>query len=306
MARTATTTAANDSIHRQLPLQTTLDSDFIYHNLHRIAPEAVLSHTASSSGDVYSFGVMAYQLLTSEDLDVERESVDPLSDVHRHVTTDFPSLLERMSCLSRRSAPQHLIDIVHICLAKNADIRYPTMAALSSDLRMLIRELSFSADLDFQPGEISELSRFSLPMRPLNCADHLGLLDEAHAALVQSRFTATDPRRVFTVYGLSGSGKSCLVDFWTNFGIVALIGRAKLDERLNSPMSSFIQTFESLLAALLLDPTEDPEIWRNQIRSSLGGQYPSLLALLSQDSRRLLEETELSSGPASATVNALL
>jgi serine/threonine protein kinase len=81
-------------------------------------------------GDVYSFGIMLYQMLTAE-LPFEGQSDKEFEQLHKNAPV--PQLTDK-----------HVIfaDVVNTCLAKNPDDRYQDFQALRDDLAGIYRQLT--------------------------------------------------------------------------------------------------------------------------------------------------------------------
>jgi hypothetical protein len=293
-----------------------LTDAFIRRNLRYLSPGAASGRRVSTVGDIYSFGVLAYELLTGSAIDGGPESpdeadVDLLADIHRHITSEIvPPIvyLQREAAFGAVTAelpPQQLSDIVMKCLAKDLDERYATLDALAYDLRKLAQICRVGGDLSrFVVAEVDGLARFHLPRRPVYRDAELSALDQAFAGVASApAITSEDERppptpvystRVLTVWGLSGSGKSQIVTGWlsdleaADGGSRCFVGYSKLDEHMQKPLASFVQIFESLLDRVLTDPKEDPKEWNKKIRYALGHQFSVFHSLLSSDVRKLV------------------
>lgn len=286
-----------------------LSDSFIRKNLRYLAPEVASSRRPSALGDIFSFGVMAYEVVTGSTLDggpdsPEAADIDLLIDIHRHLTIDITPPDEHL----RREAalggfkpalpPSQLSDIIMRCLQKNVDERYSSLDGLSYDLAKLAQICTSRGDLDrFAIGEVDQLSKFTLPRTPIHRKAELDALDRALATVCGTPSQNNSPHlvtRVLNLWAPSGSGKTRLVHHWaqkvefSNQGKDCLIGYAKMDEHSQKPLSSFVQIFQSLLDRVLTDPKEDVKVWNKSIRDTLGNQYPFFLSLLSNEVRSLV------------------
>jgi serine/threonine protein kinase len=211
-----------------------LTDAFILKNLRYLSPGAASGRREAAVGDIYSFGVLAYELLTGSAIDGGPESpdeadVDLLADIHRHITSEIVppiAYLEREAAFGAITAelpPKHLSDIIMKCLAKDLDERYASLDALAWDLRKLSQICREGGDLGkFVVGETDDLARFHLPLRPVYRDAELSALDQAFAEVASAPAASSDVlsptpvymTRVLTVWGLSGSGKSQIVTGW--------------------------------------------------------------------------------------------
>lgn len=291
-----------------------LSDTFIRKHLRYLAPEAVTSRRASPTGDIYSFGVLAYELITGSTIDggpdsPNSEDVDLLTDIQRHVTAPItpPDVyLKRMADLGMYRPilpPSQLSDIIMLCLARDAEERYGSLQSLTYDLRKLAQICKQGGDLNkFKVGDVDRMSRFGLPLMPIDREKELEMLDKVFKQVSRkttepsSSSHSTQSSRTINVWGLSGSGKSRIVEFWVDKlergsdSVPCLVGNAKLDEHINKPLSSFVQIFQALLDRVYTDPKENPKEWNKSIRETLGTQFPIFLSLLSADFRRIVSD----------------
>ncbi|KAK4686974.1 hypothetical protein P7C73_g3144, partial [Tremellales sp. Uapishka_1] len=283
-----------------------LSDIYIRKHLRYLAPETTSTRRVSAVGDIFSFGVLAYELLTGSTIDGSPDSpdeheVDLLSDIHRHLTADIiPPLvyLEKEAALGAMETnlpPRQLSDIIMLCLAKDVDDRYHSLDALAYDILKLSRILKVNGDLQkFVVGEINAISHFVLPVELIDRQLHLAALDKAWAAISGSE-GCEEPcsNQVVNISGCSGSGKSRLIENWIAprdlSGEDCLVGFANMDEHLNKPLSSFVQVFQSLLDRVLTSPKENAKVWKEEIKRALGNQSSYFLSLLSQDYKKMLE-----------------
>ncbi|KLT44142.1 hypothetical protein CC85DRAFT_32503 [Cutaneotrichosporon oleaginosum] len=291
-----------DPIHHN---STYLSESYIFRHLRYLAPEAAISRRVSASNDIYSWGVLAYELLTGTTVDGGPDSpdltdIDFLADVHRHITNEIippHDYLQRVVALGAtvEPPPRQLSDIIMLALAKDPEDRYQNLDTLAYDLRKLSQICRANGDLaKFAVGEVDHMSRFSLPATVIERNAELEALDVAFAAVANGNASS----RVLNIWGQSGNGKSRLVDEWSakleadDFGTKCLVGHAKPDEHIRKPLTSFVQIFQSLLDRVLTDPREDGKEWLDRIKTALAGRWPFFVSLLSVESRRLLNEED--------------
>src|ERR1035437_6470742 len=108
--------------------QLTLDS-FMVGTPHYMSPEQALGRPTDARSDVYSIGIMAYELLTGK---VPYDGESPLVIAMKHVSEPPPDDLRKMTTIS-----PELIAIVYKAIAKEPAQRFATAADLEADLAML-------------------------------------------------------------------------------------------------------------------------------------------------------------------------
>jgi hypothetical protein len=181
------------------------------------------------------------------------------------------------------------------CLAKDTEDRYGTVDALKYDLTRLSQVIRAKGDLaKLIIGEIDRISRYKPPKELIAREAQTEELDKALADCSANADSETWNTKVLTVYGQSGSGKTRLLQDWTQkleskgHGKTFLISYSKEDEHITRPLSSFTQIFDSLLERILTDAKEDVDDWRKRIYSILGGHLDVFLKLLAPSTQRLL------------------
>jgi serine/threonine protein kinase len=286
--------------HRSLLVDTMLRKDLRY-----LAPEVALSRRVSLTGDIYSMGVLAYELSTGSTIDggpdsPEEGDVDVLIDFHRHVTMQIlppREWVEREAGIGQIQAalpPQELSDIIMRCLGKEADTRYSSLESLAYDLSTFARICKSRGDKSrFKVGEVDDLASFSLPTYPVY-RDYQS--DVLHNALDQviDRNKSGHSLRIINVSGISGCGKTRIVRSFvtsiesTDTPIPVNVAWAKLEESIQSPLSSFIQIFSCLLDRFLADPNENIKEWQESIRTALGPRFQLFVSLMPTEYWRML------------------
>ena len=89
-----------------------------------ISPESLRGELVDSRSDIYSFGIMAYQLLTGE-LPFDGESFWELADKHLNSPVPDPRELDP-------SIPEYFADLIVTCCAKNREDRFGSMQEVRS------------------------------------------------------------------------------------------------------------------------------------------------------------------------------
>ncbi len=226
----------------ELTAPTTLEGTLPY-----MAPEQTgrMNRAIDWRSDLYALGATLFHLLTGRP---PFEAIDPLEMVHAHLARR-PPLAHDLN----RAVPAVVSQIVAKLLAKNAEDRYQSSAAVADDLEHAARDLAEAHDPAFAIASNDRVDRFALPQRLYGRDVERQRLLDAFDAVAQGG------RKLLLVTGYSGVGKSSLVNEIQR-PIVQRRGHfiaGKFDQLArNVPYASLIQAFRELVRQLLAEPAE--------------------------------------------------
>ncbi len=143
---------ADFGIAKAISAATATTSSTIMGSVHYLSPEQAKGEKITLQSDLYSLGVVLYEMLTGE-LPFSGESAVAIALMH--VQAKAPSLADKAPEL-----PLLLDAIVSRLLAKNPTDRYPTASVAIQDLKAVLRRLS-SAELDDETDQTRLLPRVS-------------------------------------------------------------------------------------------------------------------------------------------------
>src|SRR5919197_5926038 len=127
-------------IARSLDVQGVTPSGAALGTSHYIAPEQASGRPVDRMTDVYSLGVVLYELLTGE---VPFPGESFVAVAMQHVSEPPPSLLD-----VRPDVPVRVAHAVDRSLEKDPAERFPTMDAFAAELEACLAELEAAPDLD--------------------------------------------------------------------------------------------------------------------------------------------------------------
>jgi serine/threonine protein kinase len=147
--------------------QLTLDSVMVG-TPHYMSPEQALGRSTDARSDVYSIGIMAFEILTGK---VPYDGESPLVIAMKHVSEPAPDDLRKATGVS-----PELIAIVYKALAKNPDARFASAADLEAELAMLH---------PFESGQVAAVSapHTAIPVSTASTPSAPGMPVETPASL---------------------------------------------------------------------------------------------------------------------------
>jgi len=109
-------------------------SGVIFGTARYISPEGASGEPTDARSDVYSLGVLAYQLLTGV---TPFEASTPVAMLMKHIHEEAPDL-RRMGLGSQ--VPTEIADVIMRCLAKNPDMRWDDASQLAAALTLAAQQ----------------------------------------------------------------------------------------------------------------------------------------------------------------------
>lgn len=118
-----------------------------------MSPEQVLEETVTNQSDIFSLGVVAYELLTG----VSPFKADTMPTIARRITKEPHAPLREL----RQEIPPALAHIIDRTLKKHPAGRYQTAMDLAGDLSLIYDDIKLSATKYSGTREFGELKRLS-------------------------------------------------------------------------------------------------------------------------------------------------
>ncbi|MBI4550904.1 MAG: protein kinase, partial [Candidatus Latescibacteria bacterium] len=265
-----------------------------------IAPEQVLNEPVDHRADLYSFGVVIYEMLTGRPPFIGEEVI---SVIYQHINDDPlpPSMYNP-------AVPVEVDGLVLTLLAKRSGDRYQSAAALMAELARCHDWVLTGRPAAIQQRPIDreplvDLVRWSLPQPRDEFQSHLiGRTVELERLHTGVRRALDGDGQLMLIAGSAGIGKTRLVtelmEHATAEGMWPLFGRC-LYQEMAIPYQPFVEAFSRCLSATFPDPYTTI---RTKLRARVLSDAPNLAELMphiwtAQEHRRLSERTSVSLSP---------
>lgn len=178
----------------------TQTADSVSGSIQYMAPEQLMSHSPTPRMDIYSCGLLLYEMLTGE---YAFGDSNPSEIIQKHLNEPVPTI-------DHPDIPDEINDIIQKATAKNPDVRY-------MDIRQIERELQYILQPSVTETVVEDLSiEITNPYKGLSAfdfgdvPDFFGRDELVHQLIL--RMQDNHPyRRFLSVIGPSGSGKSSVI-----------------------------------------------------------------------------------------------
>jgi PAS domain S-box-containing protein len=237
--------------------------EFIAGTLAYMAPEQTgrMNHSIDSRSDLYSLGIVLYQMLTGM---LPFTAADPMEWVHCHVARKPAPPCERLAKI-----PLQISQIVMKLLAKTAEERYQTAAAVERDLQRCLAEWDAKGRIDDFP-----LGEQDIPDRLLIPEQLYGRSREVESLIAAfNRIINNGAPELVLVAGYSGIGKSAVVHELHKALVPTrgLFASGKFDQyKRDIPYATLAQAFQGLIRPLLALSDAELAGWRDALHEALG------------------------------------
>jgi WD40 repeat protein len=195
-----------------------------------VAPEQLMSAVPSPSMDIYSLGVMIYEMLAGKHPFADHSTSELIM---KHLNDPLPNLLK-----VRPDLPPALNDLIQKATAKDPRDRYPTVQAVWSAWQAI-----------YSPQPVADFDDSTL----VNPYKGLRAFDEADAAdffgretLVETLVERVMKERFLAIVGASGSGKSSVV----RAGLIPVLRRKVVIDLSDSFVAVMVPGEEPLVALM--------------------------------------------------------
>lgn len=264
-----------------------ISGSFLY-----IAPEQLMGNLPQPQADLYSLGIMLYELLTGRN---PLSGLSPTEIMLRHINTPLPPLPDG------HDFPEALNYVIQRATAKTPEERYANARALYQALHDAVTPLATVLPIERQPAQVNPYKGLRA-FTEADTSDFFGrevLVDGLIELLTPTTDTSTTPiretgkereaalHRFLAVVGPSGSGKSSAVFA----GLLPILRRGALpdsDRWFIVTMTPGDNPLAALEAALLSVAAKPASYLKEQLRGSERGLLWAVDALLPDNEAEVL------------------
>lgn len=241
-----------------------------------ISPELILGQQASPRSDIYSLGVVLYELLVGQH---PFPNLPLAALLDHHLQTPLPPV-----SAMRRDLPEVMEEVIQTATAKEPAARYPDSLTLAHAFRRAL--LPERATIRPRAGATgADIQNPYLGLRPFQEADADNFF--GRETLTEALVARLRGNRLLVLVGPSGSGKSSVV----HAGLVPALRRGALpgsDKWFVTQMTPGAQPMEELETALLRVAVNPPPSLLAQLRADERGLLRAVKRTLPDDESELL------------------
>jgi len=245
-----------------------------------ISPEQIKAESINAQADIYSLGVMVYELLTGSK---PFQGPTPLAFIHQHLNEQIPHLPEQL--------PVQLETVLLKATAKTAVDRYKDVPSFLNGLQAALSKGKTAVSPGTHPPSIelstTEFAKLENPYKGLRAFSESDATNFfGRETLIQSLLTrladGSDLSRFLAIIGPSGSGKSSVA----KAGLIPSLRRGGIpgsDKWFIIEMTPGSHPFEELEAALLRVAVNPPESLLTQLQENDRGLLRAVKRILPTD-----------------------
>ncbi len=266
-----------------------------------ISPEQIMAEPVKPQTDIYSLGVMLYELLTARK---PFKGPTPIAYIQQHLNEQLPliaaqqtaEVLETSEVSAKQAIPTPLDIVIGRATAKDPRERYPDVLSMLADIRRAMAPESTVADIAGEHAglttpphvaamiELPELANPYKGLRAFSEADAANFFgrDTLIQALLIRMAEESDLSRFLAVVGPSGSGKSSAV----KAGLIPALRQGGLpdsDKWFIVEMTPGTHPLEELETALLRVAVNPPDSLLAQLRENERGLHRAVNRILPAD-----------------------